>query len=241
VVESRPPVRLHKYLADAGVDSRRRCEDYVRAGRVTVNDEVAAVGASVVPGRDRVRFDGRPVLPLARRTVIMLSKPPGYLCSCRQGREAGKLVTELVPVGVRLYPVGRLDRESEGLLLLTDDGELAQRLAHPRFGKEKEYVVELERDAEDAVCARLIAGVELDDGPARAVRATRRGGRTLSVVLTEGRKRQVRRMLAALGHRVVRLRRVRLAGLELGRLRPGEWRRLSDSEVNAQLLASSEG
>lgn len=209
----------------------------MRAGRVTVNDQTAAVGTRVRPGRDRVLFDRSPVVPTRSRTVILLYKPRGYLSSCRRGREHGPLVTGLVPRGRRLYPVGRLDRESEGLLLLTDDGMLAQRLAHPSFEKEKEYEVELDREPPPDIRARLVQGVELDDGPARAVRAGLRGPRLLSVVLTEGRKRQVRRMLAALGCRVVRLRRVRLAGLSLGRLRPGEWRELDDAEVRDRLLA----
>lgn len=204
---------------------------------MTVNGSVIEVGATVVPGRDEVRLDGEPVAAAGGRTVVMLNKPAGYLSACRRDREEGRLVTELVPQGKRLYPVGRLDRESEGLLLLTDDGELAQRLAHPSYEKEKEYEVELERAPDLDVPARLVSGLELDDGMARAVRAGCRGGRLLSIVLTEGRKRQVRRMLARLGYRVVRLRRVRVAGLVLGQLRPGEWRLLEEPEVRDCLLA----
>ncbi|MFO7675026.1 MAG: pseudouridine synthase [bacterium] len=230
------PVRLQKFLADRGVAARRRCEDHIRAGRVTVNGEVARVGDSVNPESDRVELDGRPIQGRTPRTVLVLNKPRGYLCACRRGREVGRLVTELVPVTTRLFPVGRLDRDSEGLLLLTDDGELANRLGHPGFGKEKEYEVELDRRPAPGVASRLVAGVELEDGPARAVRARDLGDRVMSVVLTQGRKRQVRRMYRALGYRVTRLVRVRVAGLGLGNLRPGEWRRLDADEVRSRLV-----
>jgi 23S rRNA pseudouridine2605 synthase len=189
----------------------------------------------VIPGQDDIRLDGAVVMVQVSRIVVLLNKPPGYLCSCRRGREEGRSVTDLVPLGRRLYPVGRLDRDSEGLLLLTDDGELALHLAHPRYHKEKEYVIELDRTPTPDVPLRLVRGIELADGPARALRAGRRGSRMLTVVLTQGRKRQVRRMVEALGYRVVRLVRVRIAGLELGKLKPGEWRQLEEDEIRTRL------
>ena len=232
-------VRLQKYLADAGVASRRDCEVLIRGGRVTVNGEPAVLGSKVRSGKDRVELDGKPVTSALPRVVIMLNKPAGYLSACRVNREQGRLVTELVSRPERLFPVGRLDRETEGLLLLTNDGDLALKLTHPRYGKEKEYEVELDRDVGPETVVGLRHGVMLDDGLARAVRATHTDVRLLSIVITEGRKRQVRRMLAALGFEVVRLRRIRVAGLTLSGLKPGEWRELTILEVDTLLKRGS--
>ena len=229
------PERLQKYLASCGVGSRRHCEELIAAGRVRVNGIPAKIGQSVIPGTDRVEYRGREVRPEAEKVVVAVNKPAGYLSACFRGHEEGWLVTELVDLPFRLYPVGRLDRDSEGLLLLTNDGDLALELTHPRYGKEKEYEVELDRPASPALCERLQKSVQLADGPARAVRATVTGQGRLSVVLAEGRKRQVRRMLEALGCKVVRLRRVRIAGLRLDVLPSGKWRRLSPQEVKEKL------
>ena len=229
------PERLQKYLASAGVGSRRYCEELIVAGRVQVNGVPAKLGQSVTPGKDRVEYRGREVKPEAEKVVVAVNKPAGYLSACFRGHEEGWLVTELVDLPFRLYPVGRLDRDSEGLLLLTNDGDLALELTHPRYGKEKEYEVELDRPAGPELCERLQKSVQLADGPARAVRATATGQGRLSVVLADGRKRQLRRMLEALGCKVVRLRRVRIAGLRLGDLPSGKWRRLSAQEVKEKL------
>lgn len=229
------PERLQKYLASAGVGSRRHCEELITAGRVRVNGVPAKLGQSVTPGKDRVEYRGREVRPEAEKVVVAVNKPAGYLSACFRGKEEGWLVTELVDLPFRLYPVGRLDRDSEGLLLLTNDGDLALELTHPRYGKEKEYEVELDQPAAPELCERLRKSVQLADGPAQAVRATIVGPGRLSVVLAEGRKRQLRRMLEALGCKVVRLRRVRIAGLRLGDLPPGKWRRLSAQEVVEKL------
>jgi 23S rRNA pseudouridine2605 synthase len=234
------PERLQKYLASAGVGSRRHCEELIAAGRVRVNGVTATLGQSVVPGEDRVEYRGREMKPDTEKVVVAVNKPSGYLSACFRGKEEGWLVTELVDLPFRLYPVGRLDRESEGLLLLTNDGDLALELTHPRYGKEKEYEVELDRQAGPELCERLQKSVQLADGPARAVRATLTGQGRLSVVLAEGRKRQVRRMLEALGCKIVRLRRVRIAGLRLGDLASGKWRRLSAQEVKEKLGRASD-
>ncbi|MBN2465986.1 rRNA pseudouridine synthase [candidate division WOR-3 bacterium] len=233
------PERLQKYLASCGVGSRRHCEELIAGGRVRVNGVPGRIGQSVVPGEDRVEYRGREVRPEAEKVVVAVNKPTGYLSACFRGREEGWLVTELVDLSFRLYPVGRLDRDSEGLLLLTNDGDLALELTHPRYGKEKEYDVELDRPAGTDLCERLRRSVQLSDGPARAVRATLTGPNHLSVVLAEGRKRQLRRMLEALGCRVVRLRRVRIAGLRLGDLPLGKWRRLTEKEVKEKLGRAS--
>ena len=235
------PVRLHKYLAACGVGSRRHCEELIAAGRVRVNAAPARLGQSIQPGRDRVEYRGREVKPETEKVVVAVNKPAGYLSACFRGKEEGWLVTELVDLPFRLYPVGRLDRDSEGLLLLTNDGDLALELTHPRYGKEKEYEVELDRPVSPELCERLGKCVQLSDGPARAVRATPVGNRRLSVVLAEGRKRQLRRMLEAVGCRVLRLRRVRIAGLRLGDLPSGKWRKLSPQEVKEKLGGTERG
>jgi len=231
--DSRSPVpeRLQKFLASAGIGSRRYCEELIREGRVQVNGKIAQIGQSVVPGQDKVTYRGKTVEAGTERVVIALNKPTGYLSACHRGREEGWLVTELVDTTQRLFPVGRLDRDSEGLLLLTNDGDLALRLSHPRYETEKEYEVELDRVVSPELPARLLAGVTLEDGRARPVRVERVSSLTLRLVLTEGRKREVRRMLAALGYTVTRLVRVRIGRLSLKGLPSGKWRRLTAEEI----------
>ena len=209
-------------------------------GRVTVNGEVAEPGARVDPLTDRVEVDGVRVPLAPDLRYYVLNKPPGVVTTLRdpQGR---RTIMEFVPAGPRVFPVGRLDRDSEGLLLLTNDGELANRLTHPRYGVEKEYLAEVEGSPTDRVLARLVRGVELDDGPARAVSARQvgasRGRAALRIVMAEGRKREVRRMLATVGLPVRRLVRLRMGSLRLGSLRPGEVRALEPDELRS-LLAS---
>ncbi|ACA59707.1 pseudouridine synthase [Candidatus Desulforudis audaxviator] len=228
-------MRLQKYLAEAGIASRRASEELILAGRVRVNGEVVReLGTTVDSSRDRVEVDGQKIRP-EPKIYVLLYKPRGYVTTARdpQGR---RKVTDLVAgAGGRVFPVGRLDYDSEGLLLLTNDGELAYRLTHPRFHVPKTYHVVLDRSPGPAALRAIARGVELDDGltaPA-GVRLVRRDGREALVEMTihEGRKRQVRRMWAALGFEVQRLKRVRMAGLELGGLEPGRWRHLRTTEV----------
>jgi 23S rRNA pseudouridine2605 synthase len=228
-------MRLQKYLASAGVGSRRHCEELIAAGRVTVNGRVAQIGQSVEPGVDRVCMRGKELRPVQERVVIMVNKPRDVLSACYRGKEEGYLITEVVKTDFRLFPVGRLDRESEGLLLLTNDGDLALRLTHPRYETQKEYEVELDKVASPELVAALSKGIVLEDGPAKPAVVERVGAWKLRMVLTEGRKREVRRMLAALGHTAVRLVRVRIGGLRLEGLKTGEWRRLTDAEVEEKL------
>lgn len=231
------PVRLHKHLATLGVGSRRHCEQLIVENRVRVNGGPARLGMSVTPGRDTVEVDGRPVpgsSALPDRVVIAINKPAGVLSTCRRGREQGTPVTGLVDIGTRLYPAGRLDRDTEGLLILTNDGDLALRLTHPRYSKEKEYEADLSEPA-PGIAERLVRDIELADGPARALKARQLNPSRVRLVLAEGRKRQVRRMLEALGAKVTRLRRIRIGGLRLGRLLPGEWKRLDGPEVERLL------
>lgn len=223
--------RLQKLLSRAGVASRRKAEELIAAGRVTVNGRPASLGDRAAPADD-VRVDGEPLLTGGGAVTYLLNKPSGYVTTASDER-GRPTVFELVPRAPGLHPVGRLDLESEGLLLLTTDGELTLRLTHPRYGHEKEYRVWCRQGRlEPAACARLRAGVILDDGLARALAAQPAAGGAV-IVLGDGRKRQVRRMLAAVGYDVERLQRIRIAGLELGEVGLGEWRTLDLGDLKA--------
>lgn len=223
-------MRLARYLAHAGVASRRAAEDLVRAGRVTVGGEVVTDPAHDVDEGSGVAFDGEPLRPESH-VVYALHKPAGIVSTVKDthGRPT---VTQLVPAGRRLYPVGRLDADTTGLLLLTNDGELANRLTHPRYGIEKTYRARVRppRVPEPAL-RRLREGVELDDGPTAPARARLVEPGLIELTIREGRKRQVRRMCEAVGHRVLELERVAFGPLRLGTLAVGAHRRLSAAEV----------
>jgi 23S rRNA pseudouridine2605 synthase len=229
--------RLQKYLARCGVASRRASEQIIVGGRVRVNGQVAAeLGTSVDPGRDRVEVDGRTVVPPTEHSYILLNKPIGVVSTASdpQGR---RTVLDMVDSEARLYPVGRLDYDSEGLILLTDDGDLALRLTHPRHTVEKEYAALLTGDVTDAALAQLREGVPLDGRPTAPARVERGetvpDGTWVRITIREGRNRQIRRMAAHVGLGVARLVRVRIGPLRLGTLPPGQWRTLSAAEVAA--------
>lgn len=221
--------RLQKLLSAAGICSRRRAEEYILAGRVTVNGRPAALGDRADPGRDRIEVDGAPLPAPAAHTYIMLHKPRGYVTtlSDEKGRRTSAQLVADCPA--RVWPVGRLDMDSEGLLLLTDDGALTQRLTHPSHGVEKEYHVRVTGDVARALPV-LSAPVEDGGEMLTADRVERTGKNTLTVVIHQGKNRQVRRMCAAAGLRVDRLLRVREGSLTLGDLRPGRWRLLTAEE-----------
>ena len=224
-------MRLARYLAHGGVASRRAAEDLVRAGRVKVGGEVVRDPARDVDEGSGVEVDGRAVAPEPRE-VWALNKPAGVVSTASEpGRR--RAVTELVDSARRLYPVGRLDADSTGLILLTNDGELANRLTHPRYGVPKTYSVRLARPPADTDLERLRGGVRLEDGPTAAAQVDRVGERELEVTIREGRKRQVRRMAEAVGNEVTALRRVRIGSLELGSLPESGSRRLGEDEVRA--------
>jgi 23S rRNA pseudouridine2605 synthase len=221
-------MRLNAFLARTGVASRRRADELIKAGRVTVDGEPGRLN-TVVGAQDRVEVDGQEV-ERQRLRYVLLHKPAGTLTTARdpQGRPT---VVELVPDEPRVVPVGRLDADTTGALLLTNDGQLAHRLAHPRYGVEKTYVAEVEGDPDEEALQRLRDGIELDDGPTAPARARRLGPGRVELVLHEGRKHQVKRMLAAVGHRVTLLHRSAYAGLTLKGLEPGACRELEPSEV----------
>jgi 23S rRNA pseudouridine2605 synthase len=228
--------RLQKVLARAGFGSRRAAEGLIAAGRVAVDGEVAHLGRRVDPSQQRITVDGIPVVARDDLVYYLLNKPARVVTTARdpQGRAT---VLDLVPLEPRVFPVGRLDFETEGLLLLTNDGELAQLLSHPRHGIEKAYLVEVEGVPSRAVVRRLRDGVALEDGrtsPARVRLVQPRGGAAaLEIVIHEGRNRQVRRMCEAVGHPVRRLVRTRIGPISDRRLAPGAWRPLRAREVRA--------
>ncbi len=228
-------MRLARYLAHGGVASRRSAERIIGSGRVTVGGEVVTDPARDVGEGDEVRVDGEPV-SAEPREVWAVNKPIGVVSTAREPGSRPAVV-ELVRSDARLYPVGRLDVDSTGLLLLTNDGELANRLTHPRYEVEKAYRVELRRPPSEADLRRLAASVELDDGPTAAAMVDRVGVREIEIVLREGRNRQVRRMAEAVGNEVVALCRVRFGPLELGDLAEGAARRLSDDEIRSLTAA----
>ena len=222
--------RLQKVLARAGLGSRRVCEDLIEEGRVTVNGRVIRLGARVEVDTDVVEVDGVPVGVKPGSVYYLLNKPPGVITTADdpQGRPT---VISLVPDTPRVHPVGRLDLETEGLLLLTNDGQLTHRLTHPSFGVEKEYVAEVDGDPGRGALRRLREGVDLEDGITAPAKVSSLGPGVVRMVIHEGRNRQVRRMCAAVGHPVRRLVRTRIGPLRDTHLGPGEWRELTTDEV----------
>jgi 23S rRNA pseudouridine2605 synthase len=230
-------MRLAKLLATAGVASRRASEEIVRAGRVTVDGTPITDPAHDVGEEAAVAVDGRRIPPPAARVVYMVNKPAGVVSTASdpQGRPT---IVSLGPQDERLYPVGRLDADSTGLILLTNDGELAYRLMHPRFQVPKTYRARVSGGpVKDTVLRMLSEGVKLDDGPTARAKARLLAPDTIELTITEGRKRQVKRMCQAVGHRVRSLERTRFGPLALGRLAPGQYRRLTDREVQALAAA----
>ena len=228
--------RVQKVLAAAGIGSRRACEELIAAGRVAVDGEIVTLGAKADARSQIITVDGERVHTNPTLVYLLLNKPVGYVTTVTdpQGRPT---VMDLVPASPRVYPIGRLDRDTEGLLLLTNDGELANRLAHPSFEVEKTYVAQIRGPAKRRAVRQLLDGVELEDGTARA-RSVRElgaaGDKTLvEIVLAEGRKREVRRMLQAVGLPLERLARVRVGPLALGDISPGKLRPLTGAEVRA--------
>ncbi|WP_051327737.1 pseudouridine synthase [Desulfatirhabdium butyrativorans] len=223
-------IRLQKWLSQAGVCSRRTGEVWIREGRVRVNGLVVTeLGTRIDPQSDRVEVNGKPVRSIRQLLYIALNKPGGYVTSLKQPGE--KLVTKLVRIPERIYPIGRLDKASTGLLLLTNDGRLHHRLSHPSFDHEKEYRVTVAAPISDEHLQRLSKGMPILGSPTRPADVVRVSDRRFRITLKEGRNRQIRRMLEALGHRVVELQRIRMANIRLGRLPEGKWRYLSDREV----------
>ena len=232
--------RLQKVLARTGFGSRRVCEELIADGRVRVNGETAVLGQRVDPDGDRVEVDGVALGFRSDLVYYLLNKPRGVVTTASdpQGRGTG---VDQVPSEPRVFPVGRLDADTEGLLVLTNDGELTHRLTHPSFGVEKEYLAEVEGSPSPAAVRRLREGVDLEDGRTAPARVALVAPHALRLTIHEGRNRQVRRMCAAVGHPVVRLVRTRIGPLAERGLAPGEWRALTVAEVRALEAATTGG
>jgi len=225
-------MRLQKYLSAAGFCSRRRGEELISQGLVKVNGEmVTRPGTTIDPEVDRVEVAGKLIQKWVEPVYIMLNKPKGYITS--RSHRGEKIVFDLVDVGERLNPVGRLDKDSTGLLLLTNDGELHNRLIHPSFDHEKEYEVTVANPLGDGALAALRQGVVFDDQKTRPAAVARLDERRFRITLKEGRKRQIRRMVEVVGNRVMALHRVRMSTLHIGDLKPGGWRYLTPKEIQA--------
>lgn len=240
--ESGNPQRISKFLAQAGVASRRTVDRLIEQGRVTVNGKVAVLGQKVVPGTDEIRVDGKPVTAREERVHIMLHKPAGYLSTCRDpfGRP---VVLSLMPeVTQRVFPVGRLDFDSEGLLILTNDGHLAYLLTHPKYEVIKEYLVEVSGKRDNRKIQELLSGIIIDGKKVYVDYASFLDGRDGSVRILigvhEGRKHLVKRLCKAVGYEVKRLIRTRMGPLSLFGLQPGKWRHLTRKEVQALYKAA---
>jgi 23S rRNA pseudouridine2605 synthase len=222
-------MRLNAYLARAGIASRRGSDDLIKAGRVRVNDKPGELNTYVHTG-DRVEVDGKPVTAQALKYVL-LHKPAGTVTTARDPQGRPTVVELVAEIPERVVPVGRLDADTTGALLLTNDGPLAHRLAHPRYGVEKVYEVEVEGEPDDDALQQLAEGIDLDDGRTAPAGVRRLGPSKLELTLHEGRKHQVKRMCEAVGHPVLRLHRSRYAGLTVEGLAPGRWRELDPDEV----------
>jgi 23S rRNA pseudouridine2605 synthase/23S rRNA pseudouridine2604 synthase len=225
-------LRLQKFLSSAGVCSRRKGEEFITAGKVSVNGEIVVeLGTKIDPDQDQVEVDGKVVKTAHNLVYIALNKPGDYVSSCSHPGE--KVVLDLVDVPERVYPVGRLDKDSTGLLLLTNDGRLHHRLSHPSFDHEKEYDVVVARPISDGALKKLREGLPLMGTKTRPARITRISATRFRIVLQEGKNRQIRRMVRKVGNAVVRLERKRFSSIKLGSLPPGKWRHLSPAEIKS--------
>lgn len=229
-----PTMRLHKFLALCGVCSRRRAEEHILAGRVSVNGEkVKTLGSLVDPDSDQVLFEGSPLAIPRDHVTIVLHKPRGYVTSCRHPGD--KIVLDLIDLDRRVYPIGRLDKDSTGLVLLTDDGQLHLALSHPSFDHEKEYRVRVRKPIPDEHLEILASGVMLDGKTTRPANIERVSDKEFVIILKEGRNRQIRRMVKSVGNEVTSLHRLRVGPLWLGELPEGRWRYLDRNENKALL------
>lgn len=227
-------MRLQKFLSGAGVCSRRKGEELIKEGRIKVNGKrVSELGTKVDSDKDFVEFDGRPVALDSQLVYIALNKPKDYVSSCYQ--KGDKTVLDLLSISERVYPVGRLDKDSTGLLLLTNDGRLHYRLTHPSFDHEKEYEVTVAKALPEGVLRKLAQGLPMMGTKTRPARVKRISTRRFLIVLQEGKNRQIRRMLRKVGNQVTDLKRIRIANIRLGNLPPGRWRYLSDKEKDLLL------
>jgi len=231
-------IRLQKFLSEAGICSRRKGEEYIKVGLVSVNNHVVTeLGTKIDPKKDRVEFKGRLVEPEDRLVYLVLNKPKGFVTSCRQPGD--KIVLDLVDIPERIFPIGRLDKDSTGLLILTNDGSLHHWLSHPSFDHEREYDVTVTRPMPDGALRTLAKGMPMMGTKTRPAKIDRISSRRFRIVLKEGKNRQIRRMVRKVDNQVARLKRIRVANIKLGKLTEGTWRFLTEKE-RKELLASKQ-
>jgi 23S rRNA pseudouridine2605 synthase/23S rRNA pseudouridine2604 synthase len=227
-------IRLQKYLSEAGICSRRKGEEYIKAGLVKVNNQVVTeLGTKIDPEKDRVEFKGRVVEPEDRLIYIALNKPKGFVTSCRQPKD--NIVLDLVDVPERIFPIGRLDKDSTGLLLLTNDGNLHHRLSHPSFDHEREYDVTVTKPIPDGALRTIAKGMPMMGTKTRPAKIERISSKRFLIVLKEGKNRQIRRMVRKVDNHVIRLKRIRVANIKLGKLPEGRWRFFTEKEKKGLL------
>lgn len=227
-------VRLQKYLADSGVASRRKAESFIIKGQVKVNGKVVTKLGTKVGVNDKIELNNKIVRACQEKVYIMLNKPAGYLSTAKKSKEKGKIVLDLVKTGQRLFSAGRLDRDSSGLLILTNDGDLALKLTHPKFEKEKEYEVEVDKNLTNNIIIQLRKGVIIDKYKTLPAKVKQFGVKKFNIIIKEGKNRQIRKMCESLGYKVKKLHRTRINKLCLGNLKSGKWRKLKKQEL--QLL-----
>jgi len=226
-------MRLQKFLSKAGICSRRKGEEYIKAGLVRVNNSVITeLGTKIDPVNDRVEFKGKVVTPENDLVYIALNKPKGYVTSCSQPGE--KIVLDLIDIPQRIYPIGRLDKDSTGLLILTNDGDLHHRLLHPSFDHEKEYDVTVSNPITDGALQNIAGGMPMMGTRTRPAEIIKLSSRRFRIVLKEGKNRQIRRMVRKVGNHVTQLKRLRISNIELEKLKKGTWRYLTEKEIKAQ-------
>jgi 23S rRNA pseudouridine2605 synthase/23S rRNA pseudouridine2604 synthase len=229
-------IRLQKFLSGAGICSRRKGEEYIKAGWVKVNGKIVTeLGVKVDPHQDVIEVDSDAIRSDTPPVYIALNKPRGYVSSCYQPNE--KIVLDLLDIAERVYPIGRLDKDSTGLLLLTNDGHLHQRLSHPSFNHEKAYEVTVAKPLPEGALRKLADGLPMMGTRTRPARVKRISGRRFRIILQEGKNRQIRRMVRKVGNQVVDLKRIRIANIELGRLPIGRWRHLTKNEIDVLFKA----
>ncbi|RZB36836.1 MAG: hypothetical protein SRB2_01636 [Desulfobacteraceae bacterium Eth-SRB2] len=228
-------MRLQKFLSEAGICSRRKGEEYIRQGLVRVNSRIVTeLGTKVDSEKDRVEFDGKVIALKSEPMYIVLNKPKGYVTSCSHPGE--KIVLDLIDISERVYPIGRLDKDSTGLLILTNDGSLHHRLSHPSFDHEKEYDVTVSKPITDGSLRNIASGLPMMGSKTRPAKIRRISSRRFRIILKEGRNRQIRRMVRKVGSRVTRLKRIRVSKVKLGRLAEGAWRNLTEKEKKELLM-----
>lgn len=230
-------IRLQKFLSDAGISSRRKSEEFIKSGLVKVNGKVVKeMGFKVEPGKNIVKFKDKRVEAKPEFIYIALNKPVGYVCTSRKFK-GERNILDLVKIEKRLYPTGRLDKNSSGLLILTNDGDFAFKLTHPRYQKEKEYKVIIKNQNlnPDMIIEKFKNGIDIGegDGIVKAKKAEYLGDGKFRIILTQGKKRQIRRMFEKLGYQILKLKRIRIASLKLGNLKTGEWRYLKEDEIRS--------